>query len=40
MKILQQQEGYKNDWAKKNANKINYMQALTFFNDFFTEQEE
>ena len=40
MKILQEREGYKQDWAAKNAKKINYMQALSFFNDFFSEQEE
>ena len=40
MKILQEQEGYQQDWASKNASKINFNQALHFFNDFFQEQEE
>ena len=40
MKILQEQEGYQQDWANKNASKINYSQALHFFNDFFQEQED
>ena len=40
MKLLQEQEGYQQDWASKNASKINFNQALHFFNDFFQEQEE
>ena len=40
MKILQEREGYKQDWVAKNASKINHLQALSFFNDFFSEQEE
>jgi hypothetical protein len=37
MKILQEQEGYTSDWVTKNTNKINFMQALNFFNDYFQE---
>ena len=40
LKMLQEQEGYREDWVQKSTNKINYLQALSFFNDYFQEQED
>ena len=37
MKILQEQEGYQADWVNKNASRINFKQALQYFNEFFQE---
>ena len=40
MMILQEQEGYQDDWVQKNGTEINYLQALSFFHDYFSDQEE
>ena len=39
LKILQEREGYNDDWAARNKSRLNYFKALNFFNTYFTEEE-